>query len=226
MRVSIRLARSVMTLAVAAAAAVAAAPPAGAATTRVSTKTLLGQLGTASEHNTGYARTKFKLWIDADHDGCNTRYEVLIAEAKTKPHVGSGCTLTGGTWFSQYDGVTTTNPRSFDIDHLVPLAEAWASGAYRWNADTRTRYANDLGYAADLIAVSARTNRAKGEDEPQTWLPPRKSYDCTYMAQWVAVKWRWHLKVDPTEKLFLSRHLAVCGWPAVSKPSQPSIGTG
>ena len=51
----------------------------------VSTKTLLGQLALKTEHNTGYKRSKFTLWIDADKDGCNTRYEVLIAEAKTKP---------------------------------------------------------------------------------------------------------------------------------------------
>jgi hypothetical protein len=122
--------------------------PSASATT-VSSRTLLGQLTVAAEHSTGYPRSLFTLWIDADHAACHTRYEVLIAEATTKPHVGSGYTLTGGKWYSQYDGVTTTDPSTFDINHLVPLAEAWQSGAWRWNADTRKRYANDLGYAAD-----------------------------------------------------------------------------
>lgn len=197
--------------------------PAADATT-VSTRTLLGQLVVSSEHPAGYDRSLFPLWIDADHDGCNTRYEVLIAEAVTRPHVGSGCTLSGGRWFSKYDGVSTRDPSSFDIDHLVPLAEAWQSGAWRWNTATRTRYANDLGYGPDLVAVTAHSNRSKGDREPQAWLPPRGSFDCTYLAWWVAVKWRWHLKIDGTEKTFLTRHLRACGWPNVRKPTRPRIG--
>jgi hypothetical protein len=197
--------------------------PSASATT-VSTKTLLGQLVVASEHTSGYDRSKFTLWTDADHDGCNTRYEVLIAEATIKPHVGSGCQLSGGKWFSKYDGVTTTDPSTFDIDHLVPLAEAWQSGAWRWNADTRTRYANDLGYGPDLVAVTAHSNRSKGELEPQDWLPSRTSFRCRYMAWWVAVKWRWHLKINNPEKTFLAGHLSACGWPSVGKPTRPSIG--
>lgn len=206
------------------AAMTALVPTADAAT--VSTHTLLGQLVVASEHTSGYDRSLFPLWIDADHDGCDTRYEVLIAEATTSPQVGSGCTLTGGRWFSRYDGVRTTDPSTFDIDHLVPLAEAWQSGAWRWNTDTRTRYANDLGYGPDLVAVTAHSNRSKGDQEPQSWLPPRTSFDCTYLAWWVAVKWRWHLQIDSTEKTFLTNHLRACSWPSVRKPTRPSIAYG
>src|SRR6266496_5841512 len=108
---------------------VAIAPDADATT--VSTKTLLGQLAVASEHTSGYDRSMFPLWTDADHDGCDTRDEVLITEATVKPTVGASCALTGGKWFSKYDAVTTTDPSTFDIDHLVPLAEAWQSGAWR-----------------------------------------------------------------------------------------------
>jgi hypothetical protein len=204
------------------AAALWGAPAAGATT--VSTKTLLGELAVTAEHSTGYDRAKFTLWIDANHDGCDTRQEVLIAEATIKPQVGAGCVLTGGRWFSDYDGITTTDPSTFDIDHLVPLAEAWQSGAWRWNADTRTRYANDLGYGPDLVAVTAHSNRSKGDKEPQDWLPPRTSFDCRYLAWWVAVKWRWHLAVNSAEKTFLSSHLSACGWPSVAKPSRPTIG--
>lgn len=201
---------------------VALAPSASATT--VSTKTLLGQLAVSAEHTSGYLRSKFTLWVDADHDGCDTRQEVLITEAVTKPHVGAGCVLTGGKWSSPYDGVMTTDPSTFDIDHVVPLAEAWQSGAWRWNADTRKRYANDLGYYADLVAVTAHTNRSKGDQEPTTWLPPRASFDCRYMAWWVAVKWRWQLHINSTEKTFLSTHLSACNWPSIGKPSRPAIG--
>ena len=204
-------------------AAAVPAPTAAAATTSVSTQYLLNHLSVATEHATGYARAKFTLWVDADHDGCDTRHEVLIAEAVTKPAVRSGCTLTGGRWVSKYDGVSTTDPSTFDIDHLVPLAEAWQSGAWRWDANTRMRYANDLGYAADLIAVTAHANRSKGDREPQSWLPPRASFDCTYMAWWVAVKWRWQLRVNAAEKSFLTARLSTCGWPRVRKPGRPVL---
>jgi hypothetical protein len=78
----------------------------------------------------GYSRNLFKHWIDADKDGCNTRYEVLIAEATVKPRVGAGCYLTGGKWRSVYDAKVFTKPTGLDIDHMVPLAEAWRSGAW------------------------------------------------------------------------------------------------
>ena len=212
----------VISVAIAMAMLAVVAPAADA--TAVSSKTLLGQLVVAAEHTSGYDRSLFPLWTDADHDGCNTRYEVLIAEAVVAPHVGSGCSLSSGRWFSRYDGVFTNDPSTFDIDHFVPLAEAWRSGAWRWNTATRTRYANDLGYGPDLVAVTAHSNRSKGDQEPQTWLPPRRSFDCTYLAWWVAVKWRWHLKIDGTEKTFLTDHLRACGWPTVRKPTRPSIG--
>ena len=83
----------------------------------------------AGEVRTGYSRDLFHLWIDADGDGCDTRAEVLISEAEDAPTVGSGCSLSGGRWFSYYDGVSQTSASALDIDHMVPLAEAWDSGA-------------------------------------------------------------------------------------------------
>ncbi len=201
-----------------------AVPSAQAAAPNRSTRVLLAQLQVATEHPAGYDRSLFPLWTDSDGDGCNTRYEVLIAEATRRPTIGSGCSLSGGRWFSVYDGVSTTDPSTFDVDHVVPLAEAWQSGAWNWNTDTRTRYANDLGYAADLVAVTAHSNRSKGDREPAGWSPPRASFRCRYYAWWVAVKWRWQLAVNPTEKVWLRNHLAACGWPLVRGTTQPPIG--
>jgi hypothetical protein len=197
----------------------AAVVPAQAAT-KVSSRALLRDLVVSGEHGRGYDRSKFADWQDADGDGCDTRDEVLISEAIDGPTVGVGCRLTRGVWFSRYDGVSTTDPSTFDIDHLVPLAEAWQSGAYRWTAGTRARYSNDLGYRADLIAVTAHSNRSKGEREPQDWMPERASYRCTYLASWVAVKWRWRLRVNAVEKDFLRSRLRTCGWPSVVKPAR------
>ena len=197
-------------------------PPSG-----LSSLKLLQALTVKSENRTGYARSKFQHWIDADHDSCDTRDEVLITEAKTAPHVGSGCALTGGRWVSAYDNVATLDPSTFDVDHLVPLAEAWDSGANVWDTNTRMRYANDLGYAASLIAVTASTNRSKADREPQSWMPPRTSYRCTYLANWVAVKWRWHLATDTTERSYLISQLGSCNWPHVATTSrQPVTITG
>ena len=201
----------------------AVASPAAAGSTRMSTRYLLNHLAVRSEHGSGYDRAKFRLWVDADHDGCDTRDEVLIDEAVRRPDVGAGCTLSGGKWYSKYDGITTHDPSTFDIDHLVPLAEAWQSGAYRWTADTRERFANDLGYGASLIAVSAHSNRSKGDSEPQHWEPARTSYRCTYVARWVAVKWRWRLRVNSSEQSYLHAALKQCGWPRVETPRRANV---
>ena len=94
---------------------------------------------------TGYSRDLFPHWIDADGDGCSTRNEVLIAEADDPVTVGTAAALSGGRWFSYYDRVSWTDPGRIDIDHLVPLAEAWDSGARTWTRRTRQAFANDLG---------------------------------------------------------------------------------
>ncbi len=54
----------------------------------------------AAESRTGYQRTSFKHWIDADRDGCSTRAEVLIAESRERPETGPKCTVISGRWFS------------------------------------------------------------------------------------------------------------------------------
>jgi len=205
---------------------VVAAEPAEAATTGVSSRYLLNHLGADREHPAGYDRDEFSLWSDADHDGCDTRYEVLIAEAVVKPRVRAGCQLVGGRWRSPYDGITTTNPSGFDIDHLVPLNEAWQSGAWRWSAATRTAYANDLGFSPSLVAVTAHANRSKGDREPLDWMPDRARFACTYVTRWVAVKWRWHLTINTGERAYLTSKLRSCGWPSLTKPSRPTIITG
>jgi len=181
------------------------------ATTTNSASFFLSKLKVSAEHSSGYNRDYFKLWVDADRDGCNTRKEVLLAEATKHPSENSNCTLTGGRWKSAYDNITFTSSRSIDIDHMVPLSEAWQSGAYRWDADTRERYANDLGYPRSLIAVSATTNRAKGDKDPYLWMPPNHGYWCQYVGDWIAIKYRWGLTVDPVEKRDLKAKVGTCG---------------
>ncbi|WP_326617651.1 HNH endonuclease family protein [Streptomyces decoyicus] len=187
-----------------------AGPPEGKAGKGVSLSAAIDNLKAADEHRTGYERDKFRLWDDADHDGCDTRQEVLIAEAVKKPREGKSCRLTGGSWKSYYDGKTLTNARQLDIDHVVPLAEAWDSGASKWTAERRELYANDLDSDRSLVAVSLGSNRSKGDKDPAEWMPPSEFAACTYVTDWVAAKLRWRLTADGAEKTKLKQVAASC----------------
>jgi enoyl-CoA hydratase/carnithine racemase len=97
-------------------------------------------------------------------------------------------------------------------DDVVALKEAWDSGAKSWSATDRSRFHNDLGYAWTLDAVTDNVNSAKGDSDPAQWLPPLTSARCTYAIHWVAIKYRWRLSVDSTEKAKLSSILSgTCG---------------
>jgi hypothetical protein len=162
-------------------------------------------LPTAVETRRGYDRDTFRHWLDANGDCQDTRDEVLAAESLVSV---SGCDLTTGRWRSYYDGVVTRSSTEFDVDHLVALAEAWDSGARRWTALTRERFANDLGDSRSLVAVTASSNRSKSDRDPAEWMPALGR--CKYVRQWVAVKIRWRLTVDATEKRALRSHVAGC----------------
>jgi hypothetical protein len=110
---------------------------------------------------------------------------VLLAEAFIAPEQGARCALTGGEWYSPYDGVYVEAAGGLDVDHMVPLAEAWDSGAGEWSAKEREAYANDFGDDRALIAVTARSNRSKVDQDPATWLPPgRRTGVSTWRTGW------------------------------------------
>ncbi len=168
----------------------------------------ISDLPTQTEVRTGYSRDAFNHWVDADGDGCDTRAEVLIEEADDPVTVGSGCSLSGGRWFSYYDRVSHTDSGALDIDHMVPLAESWDSGSRSWTAGEREAYANDLADGRSLVGVTAGVNRSKGDQDPNEWMP---TYDqCRYVREWVAVKLRWRLAADSGEKSALSAIAGGC----------------
>ena len=172
---------------------------------------LIESLKVAEETPNGYDRKLFKHWIDADGNGCNAREEVLIAESLKKVTVGSSCSISGGEWLSTFDLVVTTNPSSFDVDHMVPLKEAWDSGASLWDSATRQAFANDLGFEMSLIAVSASSNRSKSDRDPADWMPTNSDYKCEYAVAWTQVKSRWTLTIDADEKRALLGLAGECG---------------
>jgi hypothetical protein len=171
---------------------------------------LLSQLKLAPEQGEGYDRDLFRHWIDFDGDGCNTRREVLIEEAIEKPQVGGECDLVGGKWYSIYDDVTSSDSSDFDIDHFIPLKEAWDSGANNWTSSQRRAFANDLDNPQALIAVTSSSNRSKSDKDPADWLPLNQSYHCQYITDWMKVKIFWNLAVDEREFQALRRVSSNC----------------
>lgn len=205
----------------AAALLVVPAAPATAAGTWSGTVTdAVRHLPVQAEHDRGYDRGKFQHWIDADGDCQDTRAEVLVDESKTSAR--GGCTIRTGKWTSYYDGVTTTTAGDLDIDHMVPLAEAWRSGAHAWNAKLREKFANDLGTGRSLVAVTASTNRSKSDRDPASWMPAQNQ--CRYAKDWTATKIRWGLSVNQAEKNKLRNLGNRCGGSFSVKIANASSG--
>ncbi|MER6998584.1 HNH endonuclease family protein [Streptomyces sp. NPDC000410] len=180
-------------------------------------------LPVAVEVREGYQRTSFKHWNAGKNpsDGCNTRMEVLLHEAAESPEVLPGCKLSGGLWWSYYDNKWLTSASALDVDHLVPLAEAWDSGASQWTAGRREAYANDLDEDRSLVAVSAASNRSKADKDPAEWLPPSLDVRCRYASEWIATKLRWGLTADTTEREALRQLAPGCPGYSVSYAPAP-----
>ncbi|GGY85082.1 HNH endonuclease [Streptomyces nitrosporeus] len=171
-------------------------------------RTYLSQLTVAAEgSSSGYSRDKFPHWI-TQSGACNTR-EVVLKRDGTGVVQDSSCAATSGSWYSPYDGATWTAASDVDIDHMVPLAEAWRSGASSWTNAQRQSFANDLT-RPQLIAVTDNVNQSKSDQDPGDWLPPRTAYRCTYARAWVHVKHHYDLRVDSAEKSALQSVLNAC----------------
>ena len=172
-------------------------------------KTALNTLKVSDEVRTGYKRTLFKHWTGAGN-GCDSRKAVIIAEAIVKPVVEKGCVIKGGEWLSIYDNVKVTDASKLDVDHMVPLAEAWDSGASAWDSSKKEMYANDQTDPRHLIAVTGGSNRSKSDQDPADWMPTNKAYACEYLTNWVSIKVRWSLSIDKKEKEFIANALRPC----------------
>ncbi|MEU3711169.1 HNH endonuclease family protein [Streptomyces catenulae] len=155
----------------------------------------------------GYSRSKFPHWIK-QHGECDTREVVLARDGKDVKQ-DEKCRAISGTWLSEYDAKEFTVSGQLDIDHIVPLANAWRSGADEWTTPDRKAFANDLVHS-QLIAVSAASNRQKGDQSPDQWAPPRHAYWCTYARAWVDVKHVYHLDITAPEKAKLGEMLDTC----------------
>jgi hypothetical protein len=165
---------------------------------------------------TGYDRALFgQAWADVDRNGCDTRNDVLrrdLAPFVLKPGT-NGCRVVSGTLHDPYLGRTIAFVRGpstsseVQIDHVVPLSDAWQKGAQQWSTPQRTAFAND---PLNLLAVDGLTNQRKSDSDAATWLPPNKAYRCSYAARQIAVKAKYGAWVTGAERDALGRILATC----------------
>lgn len=149
-----------------------------------------------------YDRKEWKHWIDADGDCQDTRQEVLIAESEVPVSFKDArhCKVATGRWTCPYTGKVFTDPGQLDVDHMVPLENAHASGGWAWNAARKEAYANDLDDPEHLVAVYRGANRSKGSKGPDRWMPPNQAEGCSYVADWFKIKGRWGLGMTDGER--------------------------
>ncbi|MFB9476824.1 HNH endonuclease family protein [Nonomuraea salmonea] len=186
------------------------------ATVQVAFRRLDGLTVRAETNDARYTRDAFPHWSSHGH-GCDTRELVLIREGRGRDgdgpavETGPGCRPLKGSWWSPYDGATWTEPGDVDIDHMVPLKEAWRSGAAGWSVERRRAFANDLDVSPQLWAVTDNVNASKADSDPAEWRPPRTEFWCRYAKAWVEVKARWELAAQQEEVEALREMLGTCG---------------
>lgn len=73
---------------------------------------------------TGYSRDLFPHW-SSQGGACNTREVVLYRDGTNVVRDSSTCAAVSGSWYSPYDGATWYAASDVDIDHVVPLSNAW-----------------------------------------------------------------------------------------------------
>ncbi len=155
----------------------------------------------SSSFVTGYDRDEFGGWVDEDNDCQNTRAEILIdtSEESVAFRNIDNCVVGYGYWYDPYTDEIYTDASNLDIDHFVPLKNAYVSGAYLWNDSRKKEYSNYRGYEYHLIPVFKSANREKSAYGPEVWLPENEDFHCGYINIWVEIKTYWGLTVNEKE---------------------------
>ncbi len=148
-------------------------------------------------------KAQFGRWVnDPNDDTClNTRAKILVRDSSKEVifKESSKCVVDGGRWEDPYTGHSLELASDIQIDHLVPLKNAYVSGAYKWSFRARCLYANYLGYNFHLLSVSGKENLKKSDKAPDKYMPPSSSYTCTYVRNWLTVKLLWGLSMTVSE---------------------------
>lgn len=170
---------------------------------------------TAPAYEIAYDRTRDfgTAWIDVDHNGCDTRNDILRRDlaAKTFRPDSGGCIVVSGSLIDPYTGAELSFSKSdaaaVQIDHLVPLHAAWILGAWRWSPRRRIEFAND---PRNLVAVDGPSNQQKSDRLADRWRPENRRIRCTYAINTVAVHATYRLAVTRSERHALQRMLRSC----------------
>lgn len=163
------------------------AVPAEATTVyKASLRTAVHGLIVAAVVNAGYDRDRyFGVWRDTNGDCQNTRQEVLVQESTAAvSYTSRGCTASTGRWVTSWDNRVHTSASTVQIEHTVPVHEAWGSGARYWSQARRVAFYNDLGDTRTLSAQTPALNSSKQASGPETWMPRRPA------ARTLASGWR------------------------------------
>ena len=160
---------------------------------------------------TGYDRDEFGSgWVDVDRNGCDTRNDMLQLRLVDLDMSGP-CKVMAGDLLDPFTGEWVHFERGgeseVDIDHLVALSDAWQKGAQQWEFAQRVAFAND---PLNLEPVDAGENRAKGDADAATWLPPDTTYRCEYVARQIAVKSKYGVWVTQAEHDAMAKVLGTC----------------
>jgi hypothetical protein len=164
-------------------------------------------------HQATYVRIEFgSRWIDADKNCRNTRAEVLVAQSEDEVEFRPPreCAVQAGLWIDPWSGQTITEASKLDVDHTVPLANAWRSGAWEWTREQRVEYANYLDDPEHLIAIRLSDNRRKGDKGPEAWQPVDEDSWCEYAIAWSRIKGEWDLTATEHEWDALEEMAATC----------------
>lgn len=182
----------------------------GALPEEAATLATLSALAVAADVDPGgYDRERFDYPAGGtDSRGCSTRARVLMRDSLDPPQVTDpGCKVLAGRWVDPYTGATYTSPAKVSIDHVVPLKEAWRSGAAAWSTERMVAFANDVTHRDALAAVEGSGNEQKGDKDPARWRPPDGGRWQTYATGWITVKATWGLTVDAAERAALESML-------------------
>ncbi len=162
---------------------------------------------------TGYTREQFgTAWKDIDGNSCDTRNDILKRDLVAQVYKDR-CIIISGVLLDPYSGESIDFVRgvstslAVQIDHVVALSNAWQTGAFKLTVEKRTAFAND---PLNLLAVKGKLNSQKSDGDAATWLPPKKSYRCEYVARQVAVKAKYGLWLTAPEKAAIVKIIATC----------------
>jgi hypothetical protein len=162
----------------------------------------------------GYDRTGDfgRAWLDENHNGCDTRNDILARDLTDITRSG-GCKVMTGLLVSPYTDVLINFQRGVktsalvQIDHVVALGDAWETGAQALSQAQRETLAND---PLELLAVDGRSNDVKGDKDASEWLPGNADFECAYVARQVSVKFAYRLWVTVAERSAMKAVLTRC----------------